>query len=210
MPNLQWTLSTLPAGNPPRATTHLRAVAPVHIETHGYLLRTVVPGDITTRMVDWVNSEAMRTGLNLPPLNFSLDRLRAFVDGFDSLNNHFIGIFDRATAQLIGFYTLDVNLAHKVGNITCGIGEPEYLGRRVLWHTIDALLDHFFTYRDVHKVTARILAKNQHMLFNFIDNTRFVWEAKLQRECLAANGERLDVLVFAAHRDGCREDGTAP
>lgn len=209
MTQLQWTLHGSPR-SAPRAMGQLRAAAPVHIETNGYLLRTVVPNDITTRAVDWVNSEAMRTGLNLPPLNFNLDRLRAFVDGFDGLNNHFIGIFDRASGQLIGFYTLDVNVPHKVGNITCGIGEEAYLGRRVLWYTIDALLDHFFTYRGVDKITARILAKNQHMLFNFIDNTRFVWEAKLRRECLGTNGERLDVLVFAAHRDGRRDDGTAP
>jgi RimJ/RimL family protein N-acetyltransferase len=212
MPSVSWTFRSLdgvvvPAAHPPSPN---RAAVPVHIETNGYLLRSVVAQDITPRVVHWINSESMRSGLNLSPLNFDLERLRCFVTSFDSLHNHFIGIIDKTNGLLVGFYTLDVNLMHKVGNVTCGIGEADYQGRRVLWQTIDALLDHFFLYRDVEKITARILARNRPMLFNFIDNTRFVFEAKLLRECIGTAGERMDVLVFAAHRNGSREAGTAP
>ena len=209
MPDYQWTFRTTPAGSTAPASRTVGA-APVHVETNGFLLRSLVPADATPSVVSWINSDEMRDGLNLAPLNFDLDRLRHFIGSFDGLHNHLIGIFDPANGLLVGFYTLDVLAPHKVANITCGIGEKEYLGRRVLWRTIDALLDHFFTYRDVDKITARILARNQHMLFNFIDNTRFVWEARLRRECLDPSGKRLDVLVFAAHRGGSKEDGTAP
>ncbi|WP_198670319.1 GNAT family N-acetyltransferase [Dyella sp. C9] len=182
----------------------------MHIETNGYLLRSVVPADITTGVVDWINDQTMREGLNLPPLGLNLDRTRAFVESFDGLRQHFIGIFDPKSKLMIGFYTMDVSLEHRSANITCGIGEASYRGRRVLWHTIDALLDHFFTYRNIDKITARVLSRNIPMLFNFVDNPRFVWEAKLKRECLGVDGSRLDLLLFAAHRDARREDGTAP
>ncbi|MFC3550367.1 GNAT family N-acetyltransferase [Lysobacter cavernae] len=182
----------------------------VTIETNGFLLRTLVPADVTPRFVEWINDARMREGLNLPELGFTAERLAQFIAGFDGVHHHFIGIFDRANGLLLGFYTLDVSLAHKVGNITASIGEPEYAGQRVFWRTIDALLDHFFTFRNIDKITARILAKNHGMLFNFVGNTRFVCEARLRKECLTPAGERVDVLVFASFKDGKREDGTAP
>jgi len=174
--------------------------APVHIETNGYILRSLTPADVTPRFVAWLNDQEMLAGLNLPTLNFSLEQLREFVAGFDNLRNYFIGIFDRSTALLLGFYTIDVNPVHKVGNVTTGVGEKDYQGKGVLWATIDALLDHFYAFRDVEKMTARILARNTRMLFNFRGDTRFKFEAKLSRECLSTDGKRLDVLVFASHK----------
>lgn len=177
------------------------AAAPVHIETNGYLLRSLTPDDVSQRFLGWLNDLDMLRGLNLPPLNFTLEQLAAFIGSFDNYHNYFIGIFDKSNNMLVGFYTLDVNRTHKVAIITTGIGEPDYIGKNVLWLTNDALLDHFYTYRDVDKISARILAKNRRMLFNFVNNTRFAFEAKLKRECLSPDGERVDLLVFASFKN---------
>lgn len=183
---------------PPSASA---AAAPIHIETNGFLLRSLTPTDVNDRFLRWLNDADMLRGLNLPALNFTQEQLAAFIASFNNYHNYFVGIFDKTNSVLLGFYTLDVNRTHKVGIITTGIGEPEYLGKNVLWLTIDALLDHFYTYRDVEKISARILAKNKRMLFNFVNNTRFVFEAKLKRECLSPDGERVDLLVFASFKN---------
>lgn len=175
--------------------------APVHIETNGFVLRSVQPMDVTPHVLNWICSEPMRLGLNLPKLDFSIDTLRAYLASFDNMRQYFIGIFDRENGLMVGFYTLDVNQVHRFANITTGIGEREYLGKALLWKTIDALLDHFFTYRDIDKVGARILAKNYGMLFNFRDNPRFVLEGVLRSECVVQDGSRQDVVVFAAFRE---------
>jgi RimJ/RimL family protein N-acetyltransferase len=174
---------------------------PVHIETNGYVLRSLRPQDATPRFTHWLNADEMLDGLNLPRLDFDAHALAAFITRFDDLHSHFIGIFDKSNGLLVGFYTLDVNTVHGVASITAGIGELEYRGQRVFWKTIDALLDHFFLYRDVDKITARVLARNRSMLFNFIDNPRFVYEAILRQECRAPDRTRLDLLVFAAFPD---------
>lgn len=192
---------------PSSATARRYMAAPVQIETNGFLLRTLVPGDVTPRFVHWLNDVAMRDGLNLSELNLDAARLSTFIAGFDGLRNHFIGIFDPRKNLLVGFYTLDINLAHKTGNLTAGIGEAEYRKCRVYWRTIDALLDHFFIYRDIDKITARVLAHNHAMLFNFVDNWRFAFEARLRQECLGPDGSRPDVLVFSAFRNGPRPQG---
>lgn len=199
MPEFRWTYRPAAAAAMPAVTpARPPAAAPVHIETNGFVLRSLTAADANPRFAQWLNGAEMREGLNLPPLDFDVARLAAFIASFDGRQNHFIGIFDRGNGLLVGFYTLDVNLTHRVASMTAGIGEPAYRGQRVYWRTIDALLDHFFLYREVEKVTARVLARNRAMLFNFVDNPRFVHEARLKDECRAPDGTRLDVLVFAA------------
>ena len=173
----------------------------IHIETNGYLLRSLVPQDVTSEFLGWLNSPQMMQGLNLLNVSFTAPQLAAFISQFDNRHNYFIGIFDKSNNLLVGFYTIDVNLVHKVGNITTGVGALGYNGKAVLWATIDALLDHFYLYRDLDKMVARILAKNRQMLFCFIQkNTRFVCEAQLKKECLAPSGERVDILLFASFK----------
>jgi len=174
------------------------------IETNGFVLRSLVPDDINPRVLSWLSDGEMMQGLNLTSLSFDLDQLRAFVGKFDNLHNYIIGIFEKSSGLLVGFYTIDVDLKHRVGQITTGVGERAYQGKGTLWATIDALLDHFYAERNVDKISARILAKNYRMIFNFKDNTRFVLEARLQQECLAPNGERVDILLFASFKNGPR------
>lgn len=208
MPEIRWTFPPIPA-QPIRASARPvltpSAPAPVHITTHGFTLRTLLQSDITPRFLEWINAPAMRAGLNLPDLKFDEPGLRRFINSFDGRHNHLIGIF--SDGMLIGFYTVDVNLTHKVGALTAGIGESGNERRKVYRATVGALLDHFFTYRDLQKMIARVLASNSAMLFNFIDNSRFFFEARLRRECLAPDGRRVDVMLFAAFANGERPEG---
>lgn len=173
---------------------------PVHVETNGYLLRSLCASDITPRFLQWLNDKDVQDGLNVANMSFSLEQMRAYVEQFDNLHNYILGIFDQSNGLLIGFYTMDVSLVHKTGNITVALGEKDYYGKGVLWKTTEALLDHFYAYRDLEKITARILAKNRRMLFNLIGAYRFTHEAVLRKECRAATGERLDVLIFASFK----------
>lgn len=173
---------------------------PIFIDTNGYLLRSLTPDDVSASFLEWMNSKDMMEGLNLPPINFSAQQLTDYIKQFDNHRNFFIGIFDKRDNKLIGFYTIDVNLTHKIGHITAGVGSAGYSGKAVLWATIDALLDYFYLYRDLHKMAARILSKNKRMLFCFVKNPRFVLEAVLKEECLAPSGERVDILIFSSFR----------
>ncbi|WP_434778194.1 GNAT family N-acetyltransferase [Neisseria sp. Ec49-e6-T10] len=174
---------------------------PIYIETNGYLLRSLTPADITEAFLTWMNSTEMMEGLNLPPINFSAQQLSDYIKQFDHKTNYFIGIFDQKNDHLlVGFYTIDINLAHKVGHITAGVGEAAYSGKTVFWATIDALLDHFYFYRDLHKMVARVLSKNKKMLFCFVNNPRFELEAVLKEECLSPTSERVDILLFSSFR----------
>lgn len=172
----------------------------VHITSGDYVVRTLIASDVTNDLLSWFNRPDMLKGLNLNQLNFTTESLMRFVTRFDNFYNYILGIFDIHDGKLVGFYTIDVNRTHKIGSLTTGIGDEKQRGKRTLWATIDAILDHFYAERDIEKFTARILARNFAMLFNFKNNTRFVLEAHLKKECLAPSGERLDLLVFASFK----------
>lgn len=174
---------------------------PVHIETLDYLLRSIVPEDISPQFLQWINSEELMRGLNLSGVHFSHESLKRFILSFDNYRNYLVGIFSKTGNELIGFYTMDVNRLHKTGNLTAGVGVQAYKGKDVLWKTATPLVDHFFAYRDVEKVTARVLANNYKILFGFMkNNILFVLEAVLHDECLGIDGKRIDLLVFSAFK----------
>lgn len=170
----------------------------VHIETNGFVVRTLLPEDVTNEFLSWFNKPQMLRGLNLDGLNFSPNSLRAFVSRFDNSHNYFLGIY--FDSMLVGFYTIDVNKMHRTGSITTGIGDQKHLGKNVLWATIDAVIDHFYEERDIEKFTARILARNYAMLFNFKNNPRFELEGHLKQECRTPDGERVEILLFASYK----------
>lgn len=173
----------------------------IRIESNQFIIRTLYPQDANNEFLGWFNQSKMLRGLNISDLNFTLERFRKFISGFDSVNNYFLGIYDKDDdSNILGFYTIDVNLLHKTASITTGIGNAAYVGKGMLWSTIDAVLDYFYAERDIEKFTARILARNYAMLFNFKNNTRFVLEAHLKQECLAPDGSRVDLLVFASYK----------
>ncbi|WP_066566830.1 GNAT family N-acetyltransferase [Snodgrassella sp. CFCC 13594] len=174
---------------------------PIHLETNGFLVRSLTPADASVRLVQWFQSPQMTKGLNIPNIKFDLEKLAQFIADFDNLTKYLVGIFDKKNNLLIGFYSLDVNLVHRTGNITAAITESDYEGRKIFWLTIDAFLDHIFLYTVIEKVTARVLSCNRRMLFNFINNPRFVLEARLYQECVALTGGRVDVLLFVTFKN---------
>lgn len=183
-------------------TTKLKTShSPVYIESGEYIVRSLKDTDASEELLGWLNRADMLRGLNLDKVDFNLSQLRAFIAGFDNYLHFILGIFNRNDEKLIGFYTIDVNKTHKTGSLTTGIGDTSERGKRTLWATIDAILDYFYAERDIEKFTARILARNYAMLFNFKNNTRFVLEAHLKDECLAPNGKRVDLLVFASFKN---------
>lgn len=173
----------------------------VHIKSGAYIVRSLLAADASEELLSWLNRADMLRGLNLSKVDFNLAQLGRFIAGFDNYYHYILGIFDSADDRLVGFYTIDVNRTHKTGSLTTGIGDSSERGKRTLWSTIDAILDHFYAERDIEKFTARILARNYAILFNFKNNTRFTLEAHLKRECLAPDGKRVDLLVFASFKD---------
>ncbi|MEN3929912.1 GNAT family N-acetyltransferase [Microvirga sp. W0021] len=172
--------------------------SPVKIETENFWIRSLTIQDADSRLVQWLNDQEMQDALNLPKLDMTPEKLRQFIVSFNNRNNYILGIFSKAEDTIIGFYTIDVNLQHQVGHLTTAIGDKNFWGKNIMPEIILAIRDYFFANTQVEKLSARVLAKNRRVLFNFIGSPDFPFEARLVKECRAPDGKRLDLLIFSA------------
>jgi len=127
-----------------------------------------------------------------------VDSLRGFFNSFDCIARHLIGIEDRTTNVLIGFYVVDINRAHRTAQLTAAIGDTSYVGKGVLYEASPVLVRYLCKERQVDKVSARVVATNRRMLFNFMIPDVFQFEARLRQEVLTPEGKRADILVFSS------------
>jgi RimJ/RimL family protein N-acetyltransferase len=171
---------------------------PVNVETPGYRVRSLRPSDASTTVQGWLADPALLWGLNLTMTDWPVEKIQRFIASFDNRTRYLIGILAKPTLTLIGFYTIDINLSHRIAHLSVGIGDRTFWGKNVLLETTPALIDHLFEARSIEKVSARIIPANKRILFNFMNSKRFFFEGKLIGELRAPNGERQDVLSFAA------------
>ncbi|MEN3930059.1 GNAT family N-acetyltransferase [Microvirga sp. W0021] len=175
--------------------------APIAVESEHYWLRSLAIHDVGQKLLGWLNDDEMLTGLNIQNLNFTLDSLRKFVSSFDNKNNYILGIFDKAEETMIGFVTLDVDKANRIGRLTAGLGNKSFWGRDVFYEIGLLIRDYFFSERNIEKLSAHVVEHNRRMIFNFIGSPDYQFELCLQKECLTPDGSRADVLVFSAIKE---------
>ncbi|UBB15760.1 hypothetical protein [Comamonas odontotermitis] len=174
---------------------------PVRVETSNFVVRSLTAADVTPGFARWFDDALMLQGLNLPALHFSVEGLRAFVASFNNLDNYFIGVLDKRSQNLQGFYNFSVNRTHRVATLTMGMAPHTQMARQILWEVSEPLFDEMFSRSDIEKISARVLASNRRVLFALANNEHFVPEALLRQECLGVNGKRLDVLAIACFKD---------
>jgi hypothetical protein len=180
--------------------------AAVWLESNGYVLRTLGPADITPEVFAWMSRPDMVRNLALQPTEMKIDLFRQIIASADNITSYVIGIYlasDRGA--LIGFYTLHVDRLHKVGQLMSGMRQNDGSGKDVYWATTDVLLDHFYTARDVDKISIRVLANNYPILFAQRNSPRFTPEMVLKSECLMSDGRRIDLVVLSSWRGDGRD-----
>lgn len=174
---------------------------PVRVETSNFVLRSLTAADVTPEFARWFDDPLMLQGLNLSALHFSVEGLRAFIASFNNLDNYFIGVLDKHSQSLQGFYNFSVNRVHRVATLTMGMAPHTQVARQILWEVSEPLFDEMFSRPDIEKISARVLASNRRVLFALANNEHFVPEALLRQECLGVDGKRLDVLAIACFKD---------
>jgi RimJ/RimL family protein N-acetyltransferase len=196
MPRQPIPLSFPPAGPAPRPRGK-----PISVFTPNFHLRTMKESDASETFIKWLAAPDILSGLNIPLRQWTVDSLRVFFTSFDCVNRHLVGIEDRKTNALVGFYVIDINPTHRTCQLTAAVGDAAYVGRNVLREAGPVLVRYLFDKREVEKVSARVVATNRRVLFNFMVPDVFQFEAKLRQEVRLTDGKRADILVFSALRN---------
>ncbi|MEN3930243.1 GNAT family protein [Microvirga sp. W0021] len=170
---------------------------PIHIQTANFVMKTL-DQDAAPILLDWFKLPEILDTLNLPHISFTASQVGQFIASFNNQTSYLIGITDKKSGSLIGFYVIRSNPQHRAGHIIVCIANKDFRGKNILAEATLAVRDEMFIHRNIDKLSAHVLESNRAALFNLIGSPDFIYEGALQKEHLDKNDNRLDVLVFSA------------
>lgn len=137
-------------------------VAPrkIRLETPHFILRTVEPEDVTLRWAAWLADPAKTRTLNAKPMTLSVEDIRRYLAGFDHIKAHILGIFDRASGRMIGFWEVYVDWEHREFLINVLIGERGRASLDAREETQWALHEYFFDALGLEAMRCSVVATN--------------------------------------------------
>jgi RimJ/RimL family protein N-acetyltransferase len=132
----------------------------IHLETPRFILRTVEPEDVTLRWAAWLADPAKTRTLNAKPLTLSVDDIRNYLANFDRVKAHILGIFERGSGVMIGFWEVYVDWSHREFLINVLIGERGRASLDAREETQWALHEFFFDTLGLEAMRCSVVATN--------------------------------------------------
>lgn len=137
-------------------------VAPrkIRLETQHFVLRTVEPEDVTLSWAAWLADPAKTRTLNAKPMTLSVEDIRTYLANFDHVKSHILGIFERGTGTMIGFWEVYVDWTHREFLINVLIGERGRSSLDAREETQWALHEHFFDTLGLEAMRCSVVSTN--------------------------------------------------
>jgi RimJ/RimL family protein N-acetyltransferase len=177
---------------------------PVSLSTERFIMRSLLPADVSERWCGWAGDPDIMQPLNMPVRKSTREALVKYVSMQDNDRSYLIGIFAKAMGQHIGFYQIDINKLHRTAGFNVVIGDKQYWGKNAVNETRAALLTEFLERRGIEKAWGQPLARNFPMIFNY-KQQGWKLEGILRSQCLSVvDGTRIDQYQFGMLRDEWR------
>jgi RimJ/RimL family protein N-acetyltransferase len=180
-----------------------RSGEPVILDSERFQLCSLGPEDVTERYQDWTADPQVMGPVNRPPERRSREELVRYVRGFDNVRAFHLGIFVRASDEIIGVYSIYFDPVHCVAETNVLVGERDWWGRDVVVETRGAVLDFLFEQVGAEKVMGRPFTRNIPAVATY-NAQGFRCEGILRSQVRAVDGSRLDQYLFAMLRDEWR------
>lgn len=87
----------------------MREPLDILIETPNYIVRTVRPDDDMGNWCEWMDEPATAQMLNAVPRKLTPDDFQRYVQAFDRVNHHLLGVFRRSDQLLVGLWAVYVD-----------------------------------------------------------------------------------------------------
>lgn len=173
---------------------------PLTLETERFIVRSTTIYDVTDAMVAWMADPEVMITLNSPGREMTVAQLKRQVKRYDNKRGFHLTVFDRASHEAIGFYTVNCKPWHRTAETAVVIGNRDYWGRNVVIETRSAILDFLFDTMELHKVTGLPFARNFPSVFNY-KALGFRCEGVFREHLRSVEGGRLDQCLFGLLRD---------
>lgn len=175
----------------------------IRLETLHHIVRTVERADATERWGKWFLDPTAARHLNLRPFEMSLDRLRGYIDGFDRVTSHLLGVFDKETGMIVAIRSIYVDFARREFLDNILVGEVEARGKYARAESTDAILPYFFEELDLESSRCTVLGENKKML-ELVARKGWVHEGSELRPSVVG-GAPIEVRRYRLDRDTWRQ-----
>lgn len=180
-----------------------RVGEPLTLKSENYVMRSLEPELIPQDIDQWFADPKIMAYVNLP-MNMSRQKFISYIGEFNNRSRFILGIWDRESSKLVGFYRVYINAAELCAVTSVVIGDLEYWGRGAVIETRTRLLDFLFFGFNLHKITAKVKARNFAAIFNY-KKLGFVKEGVRRQHIRDGKGGWMDVVAFGLLRDEWRD-----
>jgi RimJ/RimL family protein N-acetyltransferase len=136
----------------------------IRLETPHYVVRSLEPADATQSWGNWLADPVAARNLNARPGSLTIDQVRAYIEKFDRVNAHLLGIFDKAADRLIGIRAnyIDWKLREFLINVLVGESDSRNKGARSETRTV--MYRYFFEELGLDAARCSVVSTNTAML----------------------------------------------
>jgi RimJ/RimL family protein N-acetyltransferase len=176
----------------------------VHLDCGKYFLRTVTVDDASDRWGSWMADPEASFMLNAPPRTMTKGEIEAYIRTFDQSSHLLWGIFEKASAKLLGFFRMDIDDTHGRFLVSMLIGEPDYRNKGVTQAVTPAFRDYFFETLGLKTMLATALSHN-HAIIHYLVKTGWTLDKTIPRHVRShVDGTMLDLCYFSHTREAWR------
>jgi RimJ/RimL family protein N-acetyltransferase len=176
----------------------------VNIDCGKYVLRTIVPEDVTDRWAHWMEDAEASEMLNAPRQAMTREQLVDYVNSFDQRTRILIGIFEKSSGLLLGFLRNDVNFETRQFLVAMIIGEPAYRHSGVTMAVTVPYRDYFFGELGMEAMLATALSHNKPII-HYLYATGWTLNRTVPNAVTAKDGGKmLDLCFFSQTAEGWR------
>jgi RimJ/RimL family protein N-acetyltransferase len=174
----------------------------IRLETPHHIVRTVERADANESFAKWLLDPEAARQLNSTPRAMTMDTLRKYIDSFDRVKSHLLGIFDKETGRLVGIRSIYVNHDTREFYDNILIGEVDARGKHARSESTDAIQPYFFETLGLEASVCSVLAHNKLML-DIV--ARKGWErVRSEMKPSAEDGRPIEVYLYRLSRETWR------
>jgi len=181
----------------------MHRVLPQQLISDTIYLRQLTVDDAKQHYLDWLADKDVNRYLESRFENYTIDKLKDYINGFDGENRFLFGAFDIKIDNHIGNITLEVNPFHNTAYFGYLIGNKDYWGTPAATEANCLILDFAFDVMNVRRVWGGIYKTNLPAAFN-IHRLGFKREGIL-RDSLIDQGKITDGLQYGILKDEWKE-----
>lgn len=178
----------------------------IRLETPRYIVRTLDPADATEAWGNWLTDPATARNLNARPERMSAGAIRTYIENFDRMSAHLLGIFEKETEQLIGIRALYIDWKHREFLVNVLVGESEARNKGARGETSTVMYRYFFEDMGLEAARCSVVSTNATILNVMARNG---WNQIHKDRKPAADGQGfVDLHHFRLTRDVWRRKET--